>query len=180
MNWNLETLLIFHILIIGILLLIIAIMLVKRSQFHWNSVGFWSWVSFLLYFELYPIFSLINHDIYRFKLHLSIAGGINRGLWILFVLFIGILGFFISYFRTPITIVNWGIKTNNINIPMILVCLFFISFGTYSLLAYRALVLKTGEVVLEEGRFLGEVTGYEYGGYKFLFIPIIMAVLSSS
>lgn len=179
-NWSFNTLLWVHVSIITLELSVIMIILYKRGLFRWTSVGFWSWASFLLYFVLNPFFSLINHDTYRYGFYLSISGGINRGIWILLITFVAIMVFFLSYFRTQSTVMDFRLKYKNLSIPMILMSLVFIGFGIYSLLAYRALILKTGEVIIEEGRFVGDVTGYEYIGYKFLFVPIVIALLAES
>ena len=62
---------------------------------------------------------------------------------------------------------------------MICVAVLFSAFGVFSLLSQRAYILNTGrETIIEASRFTGQVSGYEYAGFMFLFIPILMLLLS--
>lgn len=180
MGWTVANLLIIHCSLMGIVLLVIAIILWKHNLFKWTSAGFWAWSSFLLYYFLNPAFSLWQNDLYRYYIHLDIAGGVKRGFWILFVAIMGIISFFYIYIRTKTKPVTWNLRLKRLTVPMLLVCFVIIGFGVYSLLSYRALILNSKEVVVEEGRFVGEVSGYESIGYIFLFIPLILTTISDS
>ncbi len=57
----------------------------------------------------------------------------------------------------------------------------FVIIGLYSLVVFRANVVSTADVlVIEGGRFTGEITGYQYSAYMLLFVPIFYLLLSNT
>ena len=49
----------------------------------------------------------------------------------------------------------------------------------YSLLIFRAGLFSIGgEKLIVGGRFMGDITGYQNGGYAFLFVPTLLLMLS--
>jgi len=65
------------------------------------------------------------------------------------------------------------------NMPALFILLAFFIFGMYSLLVFRAGLFSTeGEKLILDGRFVGDISGYQNGGYGFLFIPILLLLLS--
>ncbi len=168
---------------IGIELGIIALVLVRRGRFRWLSAGFWGWCAFALYFVLSPLAVVISKKLIDYQIRLDIGGGAGRGFWIIFVLFSGILVFFLAYLRTPYHIYTLGIDETKT--PFILIALLWLlifgGFGTFSLLASRSGLASWGaETVIQSGRFTGEVTGYQYTGYIFLIFPIIFLMAQRS
>jgi hypothetical protein len=64
---------------------------------------------------------------------------------------------------------------------MVGILLFFIGVGLYSMLTHRAQLVEVARsVIIEKGRFSGEVTGYETNSYLFMVVPILLLVLSKS
>lgn len=168
-----------HLLVIGIILVGFFAILVYRKLFNWTSSGFWAWVSFALYFFLNPLFSKSSNNFSLYQKALSLSGGIDRGYWITIVATTGIMVFFASYFLTRYKKVDWGIKSNKISPPALFVLFLFSIFGIYSLLSQRANIIDVGrEAVVVGGQFTGDVSGYENAGYAFLFLPIIMLLIS--
>lgn len=172
-----------HSLIMGFILLVFGLALARRSLFRWTTAGFWSWSAFTLYFFLNPLFSLLGNDLWRYAVRLNLSGGIARGQWISFVAAVGIVAFFTAYLGTKSHPVTWKLRLadDQISTPVKLVMAGFIAFATYSLLVYRARLLTgRGNLLIENGRFIGETTSYEYGGHIFLFIPLVLLILSPS
>lgn len=181
MSGSVESFLIFHVVVVSVTLTLMVFTLNHRGLFRWNTAGFWAWVSFLLYYVLNPLFSLRQENINRYSMHLFLAGGIERGEWILFVIVIGILVFFTTYQQTRFTKITWGLKEDVFNIPMRFVVALFVAFGSFSLIAYRSSAVFTrGELIIQDGRFAGQVTGYENAGYLFLYVPIVSMLLARS
>jgi hypothetical protein len=181
MNWSIETVLTVHIAGMTVTLLFAAVFLWRHGLFHWTSAGFWAWASFVLYYVLNPFFALHTEGLALYYQRLAIAGGTERGLWILFVALVGIAVFFWAYLRTRPVQVNWRLSDDTFSLPMLLTALLFMAYGIYSLLTQRALVVNTGrETVIDNGRFTGQVTGYENAGYMFLMVPILLLMLSTS
>ncbi len=90
---SIESLLIIHIICVSITQLIFLIVMYKKLL-HWTSFGFWTWISFSLYFLLNPFFALLSSDLNYYSQNLAISGGYLRGFWILIVLLIGVNIFF--------------------------------------------------------------------------------------
>ena len=180
---SVEILLYTHVVTISLVLLVSSYILARRGLFRWTTAGFWAWVAFLLYFVLHPLASLLQKDIYQYKYYLDVAGGVERGWWILFVAGFGIIVFFIAYLNTKPSSTRFKLNPGNqpITLQILMIIILFMGIGFYSLLTYRASLLRTsGEVIIEQGRFVGTITGYETVGYLFLYVPILFLMLSSS
>jgi hypothetical protein len=95
---------------------------------------------------------------------------------------IAIIVFFTVYLRSQAPAVTWRLRRDNeFNPFMGIVILGFIVVAGYSLLAYRAGVLSPArEKIIEAGRFVGETTGYENTAHMFLFVPIVLLLLTDS
>ncbi len=182
-NISIEELLYLQIASISVILLVCGFKLIHRGLFRWTTAGFWSWVSFLLYFVLHPLASLLQNDIYQYELYLSVTDGVERGLWILFVSGIGIILFFIAYLRTKPSKIRLKLIPGDqpINLMMSILFIVFIGIGLYSLLTFRAGILQiSSEIITERGQFIGNTTGYSAVGYMFMFVPIVFLLLSKS
>ncbi len=181
MTWSVETLLIVHVAAVASFLGLIAIILLRRGLFRWTSAGFWAWASFALYYALNPLAALYTGTLNRYRICLAIAGGAERGLWILGVALSGMIAFFWAYLRTKPGKITWRLRDDTFTFPMVAFAVLFGAFGVYSLLSYRAFVVDTGrELAFERGRHVGQVTGYESSAYCFLTIPILLLVSSKS
>lgn len=181
MNWSFNTLLALHISTVALFLFVVALVLHRRGLFRWTGAGFWAWASFLLYFVLNPYFSLQENNISRYILNLSIAGGNDRVIWILIVVVFGMISFFWAYLRTQTGSVRWRLIDDKVTVPMIFCAVLFATFGAFSLLTFRSYVLSSDrQMVIEGGRFVGQVTGYENAGYMFLVVPILLFISSDS
>jgi len=168
--------------VVGLELAFFAALLMHRRLFHWTSAGFWAWASFLLYFVLSPwAVSVSDFPLYRANLILELSGGIERASWILLVVIMGIAAFFLSYLRTSFKPITWRLPPGPIklNPPTAIILFAFVVFGMYSLLVFRAgLFSIEGEKLIVNGRFVGNITGYQNGAYAFLFVPIFLLFLS--
>lgn len=182
MDFDTPTLLVIHSVFMAALLVFWAIILFQRKLFDWTKAGFWAWAAFILYFVLNPLFSVYQDDLIRYDIVLSIAGGPERAFWILFVIAAGITIFFISYLRSPRKLVTWGLSQDQgMTIPMWVVLGLFALLGIYSLLVYRSFAVDAvRSVVIEDGRFTGAATGYEYSAFLFLFVPAMILLLMRS
>ncbi|MBN2503230.1 MAG: hypothetical protein JXB38_20805 [Anaerolineales bacterium] len=181
MNGSVETLLVVHIGVVALFLAAVAWLLWRRGLFRWDRAGFWAWFSFLLYFAINPFFALQGGDLSVYRINLELSGGTERGLWILFVLLAGMAAFFTAYLRAHPRVITWRLRGNRVTLPMLAGGAVFALFGIYSLLTRRAQVVDTGqELVVEGGRFVGQVTGYENAGYLFLVVPLAVLLLSRS
>lgn len=180
-NLTIQSFLLIHLIAVFILLLISLVFLIKSGHFRWTSSGFWSWVSFLLYFFLNPLFSVILDKTVLYERNILLSGGVKHGFWVLFLVLLGITLFFIFYIKTRSNTQNWNLRNNKFNIPMLLVSLIFSIFGIYSIISQRSLLVTTSKTkIIEGGRFVGEVSGYEHSGYFFLVIPILLLLLSKT
>lgn len=181
MNQSIETLLTVHIGVVVFFLAVAALFLIRLGLFRWDRAGFWAWASFALYYAANPFFSLRTGDVYLYLTNLAISGGLERGYWILFLTVAGMAAFFIAYLRTRAGVVTWQLRRGYFSLPMSAGLLGFSLFGVYSLLSQRALVVSTGrQTIIENGRFIGQTTGYENVGYLFLVVPIAFLLLARS
>lgn len=181
MNWTVETLLTVHIAVVALFLTLAMFVLLRRGLFHWASAGFWAWASFALYYALNPLAALYTGTLNRYRICLAIAGGTERGLWILIVALLGMSTFFLAYLRTRSELVTWRLQGDTFTTPMVECAVLFAAFGAYSLLTYRAFLVDTGRTLaFEAGQHVGQVTGYEYSAFRFLTVPILLLLLSDS
>lgn len=168
--------------IVGLELALFALLLARRGLFRWLTAGFWTWAAFLAYFVLAPLaVSFDETAMSRLQILLALSGGIERAFWVLLLVLMGIAAFFVAYLRTPFRPVTWGLPPGplQVNPPVLFILLAFMAFGMYSLLVFRAgLFSMGGEYLITGGRFLGDVTGYQNGGYGFLFVPILLLLFS--
>lgn len=168
--------------IVGLELALFAVLLARRGLFRWTTAGFWTWVSFLVYFVLSPWAVSFNETaMTRLQILLALSGGVERAFWVLLLALMGIAAFFVAYLRTPFRPVTWGLPPGPIrlNLPVLFLLTAFAVFGMYSLLVFRAGLFSTeGETLILGGRFVGDITGYQNGGYGFLFVPILLLLLS--
>jgi oligosaccharide repeat unit polymerase len=179
---TLEDLLLYQSIITGTILLVFGIVLKRRGLFCWSTTGFWTWVAFALYFFANPLFSIWwPTGLYRIRL--GVAGGLGTGEWIAFVAIVGILTFFIAYLRTSSGPVKWKLRPDDdrLTLPMKLLLFGFISFAFLALLRYRTGILSTSRsLIIEGGRFSGEITGYEFTAHNFVFVPVVFLLSSKS
>jgi hypothetical protein len=150
--------------------------------FRWTAAGFWAWIAFGLYFVLNPLFAVLQGNLWTYEVRLLIAGGISRGLWILGVNSVGIVVFFAAYLRSSSPPVQWRLRKDSLLSPLaVYVVVLIVAVALYSLLAYRTGVgsLSAGRIVTQ-GRFVGQVTGYENTAHVFLFVPVALILLSES
>ncbi len=177
-----EGLLILHSTVIGAILVVFWRLLARRELFRWTTAGFWAWVAFGLYFVLNPLSTVWRGNLLVYEIRLQISGGTPRGLWILSVNAIAILVFFIAYLRHHARSPTWHLRQDQeITRPMGMVMIGFIAVAGYFLLIYRTGLLSAGsERIIEDGRFVGETTGYENSAYIFLFVPTVLLLLSRS
>ncbi len=94
---------------------------------------------------------------------------------------VGISTFFLVYIRTPTQKITWGLKHPTRFPPtvwyFVLAC---IALGLPSLLTYRIGLFGGGaSVALEQGRFVGNVTGYEYSAHAFLLVASVFLILAA-
>lgn len=168
--------------VISLELALFAVLLVRRGLFHWMSAGFWAWGAFLVYFVLSPVAASFDDlSMSRLQFLLALSGGIERAFWVLLLILMGIAAFFVAYLRTSYRPVTWSLPPPplSLNLPSLFVLLAFTAFGMYSLLVFRAgLFSVEGEKLIRGGRFVGNITGYQNGGYGFLFVPILFLLLS--
>lgn len=169
--------------IIGLELALFAVFLARRRLFRWATAGFWAWIAFVVYFVLSPLaVSFNNFSMSRLQALLALSGGIERAFWVLILVLIGMAAFFAVYLRTSFKPITWGLPPGPVqmNLPVLFILLLFFAFGMYSLMVFRAgLFSIEGEKLILNGRFVGDVTGYQNGGYGFLFVPILLLLLSN-
>ena len=174
---------ILHAAVMSVVLFICAIFLKKRNLLKWTSTGFWALASSGLYFVAAPLASIFSDDIDRWGLYYATTSGESRALWILLVCIVGTIVFFLSYFRTTYKPVTWKIKTQRYYFTDIsyVILFFFIAVGFYGLIVFRAGIIQhTGSVVIEGGRFVGDVTGYHHIAYMFLYLPMLIFLTHDS
>ncbi len=176
-----EGILLLTAIVIGIELFVFAILLIRERLFQWTKAGFWAWIAFLLYYVLTPLSVYLTDDIHQFNVRLAISDGFGRGLWILFNAFVGILIYFLFYIRTKDKVITWGLTKSvyRLTVPSFTILIMCFSFGLYSMLTFRSgLLSNSSELVISNGRFTGEITGYQYAGYVFLLVPSILLLFS--
>jgi hypothetical protein len=179
---KLEDLLLTQSLASVIILTFFAFLLAVRGLFRWTSSGFWTWAAFMIYFFLNPLASIL-WNITSYRVNLQLSDGLSRGMWIGFVSIIGMSTFFISYLFAKPHVVKWNLTGENKKLDLIskAVILTFLLVGMFTLLIYRTGVLSTNRnVEVVSGRFVGEATGYDYVAHLFVFVPIILLLLSPS
>lgn len=180
MGASLETLLLIHCAVVSVVLAVACRLLVRRGLFHWLTAGFWAWGAFALYFVVNPFFSVLEGNLDRYDICLTLAGGFERWLWILVVILAGITVFFLAYLRTTFRPVTFRIKPiRQITPALFFVVLVFIGLGLWSLILFRSNLYEVSGKIIEGGRFVGEVTGWQNSGHKFLFVPTVFLMLSS-
>ena len=169
--------------IVGLELAMFAVLLARRDLLHWTSAGFWSWAAFLVYFVISPLAVSFNETaMSRLQVLLALSGGVERAFWVLLLVLMGVAAFFVVYLRTSFKPITWGLPPGpvELSLPALFVLFVFVVFGMYSLLVFRAGLFSTeGETLILEGRFVGNITGYQNGGYGFLFVPILLLLLSN-
>lgn len=182
MELTVQQLLIFHTFLVGMLLCISGVALKRKGLFKWTTAGFWAWSAFALYYGLSPLAAVITGELSYYQIALDVSGGMERGVWILLMALAGMGAFFIAYGRTRPAARAMGLLAGEqpLNLGMLSVMLAFLGLGFYSLLSFRAgLLNRPGEVIIEQGRFVGQVSGYEQVAYLFLIVPSLYLLYSS-
>ncbi|MEM4204148.1 MAG: hypothetical protein QXS54_08780, partial [Candidatus Methanomethylicaceae archaeon] len=176
-----SQILLIHSLVVGILLLFWLYWLNRRGLFRWNTAGFWAWAAFLLYFVLNPLLSALSGDYLLYEINLTIAGREARATWIGVVICVGISVFYLVYLRTKAAPVTWKLKHPVRYPPTVwFVVLISLAVALPALLTFRVgFVGNQQNVVIEQGRFVGEVTGYEYSAHTFLLVPAVFLILAA-
>lgn len=175
-----ENLLLLTAVVIGATLLVFAILLARRGCFHWISAGFWAWIAFMLYYVVAPLAAVFGGTTFPFEVRLQASGGVEHGIWVILVIVVGITVFFWVYLRTTWRQVNLGLRNETpTTTPFFFYWLLvFAGFGLFALLASRSgLAGWQGEEIIIDGRFVGDVTGYQNAGYMLLFFPIMLLLL---
>ena len=177
-----QQILLIHSAAVSLFLFFWLIQLRRHGLFRWTTTGFWAWAAFSLYFVLNPVGSLLANDVIRYDIALSIAGGERRATWIGLMTCVGISTFFLIYLHTRTLPITWRLTRSTKLSPLIMfMILVYISLALPSLLVYRAgLFGGTGNVIIEQGRFSGDVTGYQYSAHMLLLVPAVFLVLSKS
>lgn len=180
---TIEDLLLVQSIVIMVILSLAAFLLASKGLFRWTSVGFWSLAAFALYFVINPLTSL-QSDMSNYYKSMALSEGLPRAEWIGFTAISGMIVFFIAYLVAPVPQVNWSLdrsKDEQWSIPSVLIIGAFLAIATLSLLIYRSSVVAGGnDVVIQNGRFVGSATGYEYVAHNFYFVPIAILLLSRS
>jgi hypothetical protein len=177
---TIEELLFAQAAVTGAVLTIFGIAMARRGLFGWTTAGFWAWAAFALYFVINPLAS-IYWNLGRYAIRLSMSGGLERGEWILLCSVVGIVVFFIAYLNTKTRPYTWNLRPDDrrITLSMALVIVTITGLSTLLLLTFRTGYLSTSrQMAIEGGEFTGEITGYEYMGHVFAFLPIILLLLS--
>lgn len=180
---SVSSAMILHAAVMAVILFICGLQLNKRNLLKWSTTGFWALTSSTLYFVAAPLASLYSTDTYRWNMYYLSTSGDSRALWIMIVCATGTIAFFLSYLRTKYRPVTWKIKTQRYDFSSIsyLILFVFIVIGFYGLVVFRAgLGQHTGSVVIENGRFVGSVTGYHHVAYMFLFLPMLIFLTHDS
>lgn len=176
-----QQILLLHSLVVGSLLVFWMYWLIKKDLFRWTTAGFWAWVSFALYFVLNPFLNAISSDYLRYEINLTIAGEEARAAWIGLVICVGISVFYLVYFRSQAAAVTWQLKQTTHYPPTLwyfMVLCFIV--GLPALLTFRVgLFGGVQDVLVDQGRFIGEVTGYQYSAHTFLLVPAVFMILVS-
>lgn len=179
MNVNSDTILLITAIVVLVELVIFGVMLQRQHLFRWTTFGFWSWAAMLLYFVISPASVYLSEDRYLYTLRMMIGGGVSRGIWIAFVIVVGIAVFFWVYLHTSVTKpkAETGLTIFYITPMTALIMIMVVGFGLYSLLTFRSgLLSPTGEAIIVGGRFVGSVSGYQSVAHVFLFIPILLLI----
>jgi hypothetical protein len=180
MGNDIKTALTIHVIVIGIGLGMIALLLIRRGMFTWKHTGFWAWSAFLIYFFLNPVFVLLENSTYRYETVLNAAGGVGQVYSVLLAIGLGIFIYYLVYLSASASTVNWGIS-KDFEISgwkYLIVMLPFIGLAIYSLWYFRSgLGAVERYSAIENGRFVGEVIGYESVGHLLFFFPVITLVL---
>ncbi len=173
--------LIVHSMVVGLLLFFWLYWLSRKGLFRWTTAGFWAWAAFVLYFVLNPLLSAISGDYLWYDITLQIAGREARAAWIGVIICVGISAFFVTYLRTKSGQVFWKLA-HPTHYPLtiwffIILCL---ALGLPALLTFRIGLFGGSENVLtQQGRFVGDVTGYQYSAHTFLLVPAVFLILTS-
>ncbi|MBK7917798.1 MAG: hypothetical protein IPJ94_16345 [Chloroflexi bacterium] len=118
--------------LVGFELLFFAYLLARQSLFHWLSAGFWAWVAFMIYFFVPPVAAVVSGNVYSFQTRLQLGGGVGRGLWVAFVILVGIGVFFLTYLRTRPHRIYLGVHSE---IPIV-TPFFWVGWHCFLVLAY--------------------------------------------
>lgn len=164
----------------GFILLFFGLILKRKNLFNWTTAGFWAWAAFALYFVVNPLASSW-WNLQRYAIRLSLSGGLARGEWIMVCSLAGMIVFFLAYFMTKTRPYTWNLDVTrpDLTVPMKLAVVGILALAGLSLLTFRTKYFSTSQsFVIEGGEFTGEVTGYEYMGHVFAFVPIAILLLS--
>jgi hypothetical protein len=168
-----------HFLLVIAALTGIAVILRRRGRFHWVSAGFWAWSSMCLYFVAAPLLQWHLGGSELYLKPLSYTEGLPRLITITGCLVLGSGAFFASYLRTRPGQVHFHLPPSGWPRGTWLVVLLSLLGAGYSLIAYRGFFGYTAgsePLLIEGGKFVGQVIGYAYVMHTFALFPIIFLI----
>ena len=169
-----------HCLVMAVLLWYAWINLQRRGLFHWLSFGFWSWAAFTLYFFITPIIQYFGDPFYL-ETRLEVTEGLLRLLWVTFCVAVGILVYFIAYFRSTPSRPSFGLPQEEWPRGTRWVLLLAMAGAIYSLIYYRgAFGFEIIPIDIVRGKYEGEVMGYQRVMHYFANFPIVLLILHRS
>jgi hypothetical protein len=173
--------LLIHFLTIGTILLLIYLILRREHLFHWLSTGFWAWTAFTFYFFIAPLIQYWG-DPHYMEIYLAPTEGLPRMIWVTWCVAVGIAMFFWAYFRSRPAIRRYGLNQESWPTGTWMIIILSLAGAAYTLVVYRgAFGFEMTQVDIEgSSKFVGKVTGYEYGLNLCASFPIILLTLRRS
>jgi hypothetical protein len=176
-HFSVTTALAVHCTVVGILLSLGAVLLFNKGQLHMLASGFWVWVAAVLFFFLCPLVSLLTGELGFYLNRLVGTEGAARVYWILLAVVAGMAAFHLAYWVTPDVKkrINFEVSHNRLTVPFLLA---FFAMALYSTFKYRSDILGKIDAQVVNGKFVGEVNGWQFGMHRFALFPMTFLLIS--
>ncbi len=166
-----------HLLLTGSLLALVSLALQRRGLLHFLSAGFWAAASFALYFFAVPLLQWLTGELTCLETRLAVTEGVSRLLWVSGCVQLGLAAFFGAYLKTGLRPVTLGLRDRRLSGVAWLLLALSLAAAAYSLIMFRgSFAAAKCRVVIESGRFTGDITGYQYMAHLFALYPLALLV----
>lgn len=166
-----------HLLLTGCLLALGGFLLHRRGLFHYLSAGFWAMATFGLYFFAAPLLNCLTGELFYLETRLAVTEGVPRLLWVTCCISVGLAAFFGGYLRTGRRQVTFGLREQPLTAGTWLILALALAAAAYALVKFRGSFATAGyQVVMESGKFTGDITGYHYVAHLLALFPLIWLI----
>ncbi len=164
-----------HLLSLGGGLSVVCYLLRRQGLLHWLSAGFWMAAAMALYFFLVPLMNWLTGQTFYLESRLAVTEGVSRLQWVTFMITVGIGCFFSVYLNTRCKPITLKLRDDCLPTGSWIIMILALLAAIYALILFRGpFSISQDNLLIEGGRFTGDITGYQYVSHMFALFPLVL------